>query len=236
MFTLHQPNDWAPACAVFDCDGVLLDSEKLWGQVQAQMFAHYQLDLTPQLEASLVGVSAGDLADRIANLSPLKSSHPGGPSAFRDSIYQQVTSTEFEIISQGVQAIDGALELVKLLSSKIPVAVASNSGRDLLTKKLTSFGFDQHLETWVSFHDVPAGKPAPDIYLEAVRRLGYTPDQALTFEDSITGMKAATGAGTHCLIYRPQPGPSQLEKAGIGWTSSFTDPAFLAQVDRWLGQ
>lgn len=236
MFTLHQPSDWAPVCAVFDCDGVLLDSEKLWGQVQAQMFKHYQLDLTPQLEASLVGISAGDLADRIAELSPLKSSHPGGLSAFRDSVYQQITSTEFDIISQGVQAIDGALELVKILSSKIPVAVASNSGRDLLTKKLTSFGFDQHLETWVSFHDVPAGKPAPDIYLEAVRRLGFNPDQALTVEDSITGMKAATGAGTHCLIYRPDQTPGPLEEAGIGWTSSFTDPAFLAQVDRWLGQ
>ncbi|MDY6051782.1 MAG: HAD family phosphatase [Rothia sp. (in: high G+C Gram-positive bacteria)] len=239
MFELHSaPTPFAPACAVFDCDGVLLDSETLWGEIQADMFKRYQVPLTPDLEASLVGISAGDLADRLAALTPLASEFDGSPEAFRDSVYTTITTTEYDVVSRGVTRIDGALETIKLLSAKIPVAVASNSGGKLLTQKLTGFGYAPYLDTWVSFHDVENGKPAPDIYREAVRRLGFAPEQALTVEDSITGMRAATSAGTNCLIYQAEPDaatPTPLLTAGIGRFSSFTDPAFLAQLEAWVG-
>lgn len=239
MFELHSaPAHFAPACAVFDCDGVLLNSETLWGEIQTEMFKHYRVDLTPELKASLVGISAGDLADRLSALTPLASEFDGSPEAFRDSVYTTITTTEFDIIDRGVTAIDGALEAIKLLSAKIPVAVASNSGDKLLTKKLTHFGYAPYLDTWVSFHDVEEGKPAPDIYLEATRRLGFAPEQTLTVEDSVTGMTAATNAGTNCLIYQAEPDaatPTPLLTAGIGRFSSFTDPDFLAQLDAWVG-
>lgn len=239
MFELHSlPPSFTPACAVFDCDGVLLDSETLWGEIQAEMFNYYRVELTAELDAALVGVSAGDLADQLAALSPLAAEFDGSPEAFRDSVYTTITSTEFDIIDRGVSRIEGALEVIKLLSAKIPVAVASNSGGKLLTKKLTHFGYAPYLDTWVSFHDVEEGKPAPDIYLEATRRLGFAPQQALTVEDSITGMKAATAAGTNCLIYQVEPDastPAPLLTAGIGRFSSFTDPAFLDQLTAWVG-
>lgn len=239
MFELHSlPPSFTPACAVFDCDGVLLDSETLWGEIQAEMFNYYRVELTAELDAALVGVSAGDLADQLAALSPLAAEFDGSPEAFRDSVYATITSTEFDIIDRGVTRIEGALEVIKLLSAKIPVAVASNSGGKLLTKKLTHFGYAPYLDTWVSFHDVEEGKPAPDIYLEATRRLGFAPQQALTVEDSITGMKAATAAGTNCLIYQVEPDastPTPLLTAGIGRFSSFRDPAFLDQLTAWVG-
>ena len=101
MFELHSaPAHFAPSCAVFDCDGVLLDSETLWGEIQAEMFKRYRVDLTPELEASLVGISAGDLADRLSALTPLASEFDGSPEAFRDSVYATITTTEFEASPQ----------------------------------------------------------------------------------------------------------------------------------------
>lgn len=239
MFDLHSaPAGFTPACAVFDCDGVLLDSETLWCEIQAEMFKHYRVPLTPELEASLVGISADDLATRLADLTPLAADFDGSPEAFRDSVYTTIATAEFDIIDRGVTAIEGALAVVKLLSAKIPVAVASNSGSALLTKKLTHFGYTPYLSTWVSSHDVRSGKPAPDIYREAVRRLGFTPEQALTMEDSVVGLAAATGAGTRCLVYQSEPDaatPAPLLTAGIGRFNSFTDPALLAQLDAWVG-
>lgn len=239
MFELRSaPTHFAPACAVFDCDGVLLDSETLWGEIQAEMFKHYRVELTPELEASLVGISAGDLADRLSALTPLASEYNGSPEEFRNSVYTDITTVEFDLIERGATAMPGALEAIKLLSTKIPVAVASNSGRKLLTFKLERFGYAPYLDTWVSSHDITHGKPAPDIYLEATRRLGFAPEQALTVEDSVTGMTAATAAGTNCLIYQVEPDaatPTPLLTAGIGRFSSFTDPDFLAQLHAWVG-
>lgn len=239
MFELHSaPTDFAPACAVFDCDGVLLDSETIWGQVQADMFKRYRVNLTPELEASLIGISADDLANRLSALTPLASEYNGSPEEFRNSVYTDITTVEFDLIERGATAMPGALEAIKLLSTKIPVAVASNSGRKLLTFKLERFGYAPYLDTWVSSHDITHGKPAPDIYLEATRRLGFNPEQTLTVEDSVVGMTAATEAGTHCLIYQTEPDehtPTPLLTAGIGRFSSFTDPAFLTQLETWVG-
>lgn len=239
MFTLHNPTtSFTPACAVFDCDGVLLDSETLWGEIQAEMFEHYRVELTPELEASLVGISAEDLAHRLAALTPLAAEFEGTSEEFRKTVYETITKTEFDIIDRGVTAIDGALDVIKLLSAKIPVAVASNSGGKLLTKKLTHFGYAPYLDTWVSSHDVEEGKPSPDIYLEAVSRLGFSPQEALTVEDSVVGMKAATEAETNCLIYQVESDeetPEALLTAGIGRFSSFTDPELLAQLEAWVG-
>ncbi|SQC29985.1 Phosphorylated carbohydrates phosphatase TM_1254 [Rothia kristinae] len=111
-------------------------------------------------------------------------------------ILTALTDLDMERLSRGVDLLPGALELVRALAAVMPVAVASNSRRDVLDLKMRSGGYAPLLSTWVSTDDVPAGKPAPDMYAEAVRRMGCAPGQAVAFEDSAPGATAAVRAGT----------------------------------------
>lgn len=235
MFEFSLGPDWAPRFAVFDCDGVILDSETKWGQIQGQVFERWGVDYSPQLQASLVGHTAYDVASRLAELS-----QPGGLSEReKQEHYHQVLSdllsTERATIAAGVDEIPGAISLVKKLAQHIPVAVASNSTAPVLNLKMEVSGLSDVLTTWVSSDDVAQGKPAPDIYLEAVSRLGGIPEQTLTVEDSVAGLTAAIAAGTQALVYLGEPTDKPfLLTAGAGRCDSFTDPQLLAQVEHWF--
>ena len=80
------------------------------------------------------------------------------------------------------------------------------------------------MRTWVSSNDVPTGKPAPDMYLEAARRLGFEGHEALAFEDSPAGAQAARDAGTKVMIYVPEGTDPAKAPTGFGRFDSFNDP------------
>ena len=234
MFEFSLSPDWAPRCAVFDCDGVILDSETKWGQVQGQVFNGWGVDYTPELQASLVGYTAYDVARRLAELS-----EPTGLTAQgKQERYQQVLTdlltTERATIEAGVDEIPGTVALIKKLAQHMPVAVASNSTAPVLETKIQVAGLADTLTTWVSSDDVAKGKPAPDIYLEAINRLGATPADTVTFEDSEAGATAAVAAGTQTLIFVPDANSPEGAPKGMGYFSSFEDPALLALADSWL--
>lgn len=235
MFEFSLGPEWAPRFAVFDCDGVILDSETKWGQVQGQVFERWGMDYTPELQASLVGYTAYDVAHRLAELSEPAGLTAQGKQDHYQEVLTDLLTTERATIEAGVDEIPGAVALIKKLAQHIPVAVASNSTAPVLETKICVTGLADTLTTWVSSDDVTNGKPAPDIYLEAVRRLGGTPEQTLTVEDSVAGLTAALAAGTQPLVYQGEPTDKPLLlTAGAGRCDSFTDPQLLAQVERWF--
>jgi HAD superfamily hydrolase (TIGR01509 family) len=91
--------------------------------------------------------------------------------------------------------LPGAAELVASLSGRVPLAIASNTDRDLVLFALAAAGFDGAFGVVVSAEDVARPKPAPDIYFEACRRLGVRPSDSIALEDSPTGVAAAKAAG-----------------------------------------
>jgi HAD superfamily hydrolase (TIGR01509 family) len=101
----------------------------------------------------------------------------------------------------GVEPRPGALELLeRLIGAGVPVAVASNSQREFVQRTLSSAGLlDGRFATVVSVEDVEHPKPAPDIYLEACRRLGAEPGACVALEDSPTGVAAAAAAGMYVI-------------------------------------
>lgn len=235
MFEFSLSPDWAPRFAVFDCDGVILDSETKWGQIQGQVFERWGVDYTPELQASLVGYTAYDVARRLAELSEPTGLTAQGKQEHYQQVLTDLLATERATIEAGVDEIPGAIALIKKLAQHIPVAVASNSTAPVLETKIRAAGLSDILTTWVSSDDVTNGKPAPDIYLEAVRRLGGTPEQTLTVEDSVAGLTAALAAGTQPLVYLGDPTDKPLLlTAGAGRCDSFTDPQLLAQVEHWF--
>ena len=177
MFEHTVPSDWFPRCAIFDCDGILLDSETVWNDVQRELFARWSVPFTEEVEERLTGLAAADVARELAVLSyeAQTGQKPDTTSAeyaeHHAHITQDLLATERQIISAGVELIDGAQEFLGFLSEHMPVAVASNSTSGILTVKMENYGYAPLVRTWVSSEDVPAGKPAPDMYLEAPPRL-----------------------------------------------------------------
>jgi HAD superfamily hydrolase (TIGR01509 family) len=215
--------EWVPACVVFDCDGILMDTEANWAEVQRIVSERNGLEYTDADQRRMMGWSAADVADAIA----------GAAHADRALVYADVLRTEEQILSGRLVPIEGALETVRAFAQRVPVAVASNSTRTILGVKLESAGFAPYLTTWVSSDDVPRGKPAPDIYLEAVRRLGFAPGEALAVEDSAAGAASAVAAGLVVTAVPSLPDgdpvPAHLR------VTSLTDPAFRELMARWLG-
>lgn len=175
MFEHTVPPEWFPRCAIFDCDGILLDSETVWNDVQRELFARWSVPFTEEVEHRLTGLAAADVAQELALLSyeAQNGQKPDTASAeyaeHHERVMKDLLTTEHEVISSGVDLIEGAQKFLGFLSEHMPVAVASNSTANILTLKMESYGYAPLVRTWVSSNDVPTGKPAPDMYLEAAQ-------------------------------------------------------------------
>ncbi len=242
MFEHTVPSDWFPRCAIFDCDGILLDSETVWNDVQRELFARWSVPFTEEVEHRLTGLAAADVAEELALLS--YEAHNGHKADVASAEYAEhhervmkdLLATEHEVISSGVALIEGAQEFLSFLSEHMPVAVASNSTAKILTLKMESYGYAPLVRTWVSSNDVPTGKPAPDMYLEAARRLGFEGNEALAFEDSPAGAQAARDAGTKVMIYVPEGTDPAKAPAGFGRFDSFNDPQLWEAARTWVAK
>lgn len=236
--------DWFPVCAVFDCDGVLMDTERGWGEVVRTVAWDLGVASPEHLADRLTALTAAEIADVLAAES-------AGPKESAEltrergrEILLRLTAMDEARLRRGIDPIPGAAETVRALAAVMPVAVASNSASEILDAKLEAAGLVPHLSTWVSCSDVPEGKPAPDMYLEAVRRLGGDPARTLTFEDSVPGARAAVAAGT-CAVVLAEDAPAAARAAeqqgpdaatvppGRYYLSDFRDPDFLARLGRW---
>ncbi|MDO5618639.1 HAD family hydrolase [Kocuria sp.] len=221
-----------PAAVVFDCDGVLLDTESAWAEVQAEIFRRHGLPYSSQDQRRLMGWSAADVAQEVARLV---AEGPGSvqPTAQQKPTAQQIRAdvleVEAEILTGRMPPIPGALALVQRISRAVPTAVASNSTAKILHTKMTATGIADHVHTWVSSDDVENAKPAADMYVEAARRLGVAPEQCLAVEDSPAGATAANRAGMRVigLSHDGEPVPAS-------WTiSSLEQPEFMELVESW---
>ena len=196
--TLPAPDpQWRPRAVVFDCDGVLMDTERAWARVQRRVAAGFGVEIDAPTETRLMGLSATDIAEFVADRARHAHGEQAAPSV--QSVYRALVGTEAEVVGAVLEPLPGAVETVKAFARHVPVAVASNSTSAVLDRKMHAVGLADTLQTWVSAEDVPRGKPAPDIYEEAVRRLGVAPEDTLAVEDSPAGSTAAVTAGLWVL-------------------------------------
>ncbi|QSB06750.1 HAD family hydrolase [Natronoglycomyces albus] len=179
--------DWSPSAVVFDCDGLLMDTEPCWTVAETQMFARRGLPFGPEQKAKVIGKSVAAASEAMAVMFNEPNS---GPALIEEQL-ELVT----DVIATQAEAMPGAHELVKLIADKVPVAVASNSPRSLLEVTLRRGGFAQVFPVVIAADEVGNPKPAPDMYARACELLGFSPEDSLAFEDSMTGARAARAAG-----------------------------------------
>ncbi|RKQ34868.1 HAD family hydrolase [Kocuria tytonis] len=229
--TLPGPGpQWRPSAVVFDCDGVLMDTERAWKDVQARVAGTFGVEIPERTAIELMGLSATDVAEHIAARAQDTAGRDGRSAPGFETVYRSLVDTEADVVGSVLEPLPGAVETVKAVARHVPVAVASNSTSTILDRKMHAVGLADTLRTWVSAEDVPRGKPAPDIYREAVRRLGVAPEDALAVEDSPAGTTAAVAAGLWVL---GAPHGHDEPLASHYLVGSLADPAVAELLRGW---
>ena len=181
-----------PAAVLFDCDGVLADSEMLVNAIVADQLTTLGWPMTPsQSREAFLGLSLPDMVPRIeARVGPLP-----------DGWAQEISELLALEMTRNTPAVPGAVEAVRAVAAAgIPVAVASNSARPELMAKMRSLGLAETFGARVfSFEDVPRPKPWPDIYIAAAASCGAAPQDCVVIEDSVPGVRAGRAAGCRVL-------------------------------------
>jgi HAD superfamily hydrolase (TIGR01509 family) len=209
-----------PAAIVFDCDGLLLDTEGSWSAGQIALFAQHGREFGAEHKQALVGRSmpeAGPIYERFLDL-------PGRGTDLTDALVALVAE---ELRRAGCSPMPGAVELLGRLAGRVPLGVASNAPRPVFEAAIAAAGVRDRFDVAVCADDVPRPKPAPDIYLEACRRLGADPTDAVAIEDTATGLAAARAAGMR-TIGVPSVSTAALEADLVA--GSLLDPAVLAAL------
>lgn len=212
-----------PAAILFDCDGVIADSEPVVNIVVAEDLTSRGWSLTPdEAGANFLGLSLPTMVPLIeAKVGPL-------PPDWSQDLKVRVAETMSRVVTAvpGAGAVLGAAR-----ASGVPIAMASNSSRIELDAKLTRLGFQEFFENRVlSFEDVPQAKPFPDIYLAAAAACGADPTDCVVVEDSVMGVRAGVAAGCTVLGFAHVTDPEALLAAGA--RSVFND---MAQLPELLG-
>jgi HAD superfamily hydrolase (TIGR01509 family) len=205
------------AAVVFDLDGVLIQSEEVWDTVRERYTRERGGRYDGEIQRAMMGMSSTEWSRYLHETAGV----PDEP----DAINAEVVCLMLEAYEKRLPLIDGAVEAVQRLARTYPLGLASSSNRQLIDAVLRAAGLERDFAATVSSEEVARGKPAPDVYLEAARRLGVEPTRCAAVEDSHGGIRSAKAAGMRVIAI---PNPSYPP-----------DDASLAQADivlRSLGE
>ena len=195
---------------VFDLDGLLLDSEQVWDAAREELANERGGHWHPQAQRDMMGMSSPEWSRYMHDVIGL----PEPPEEINDEVVQRLERSYREHLP----VIPGAQAAVERLAARWPLALASSSNRELIDLALDLMGIAGCFQATVSSEEVAHGKPAPDVYLEAARRLDVDPTRAVAIEDSHNGIRAAKAAGMGVVAIPNKhfpPGAEALAQAEV---------------------
>ena len=176
---------------IFDLDGVLLDSEQVWDEAREQLANERGGRWHENAQRDMMGMSSLEWSRYMHDEIGL----PEPPEEINREVVERLAS----LYREHLPVLPGAREAVERLATRWPLGLASSSNRELIDLVLELMGVAHLFRATVSSEEVPRGKPAPDVYLEAARRLDVDPTHAAAIEDSENGIRAAKAAGMRVL-------------------------------------
>jgi HAD superfamily hydrolase (TIGR01509 family) len=195
---------------VFDLDGLLLDSEHLWDEVREELARERGGRWSDRAQRDMMGMSSPEWSRYMHDVV--------GLAEPPDEINRLVVERMLARYAEELPLLPGAVEAVERLAARWPLGLASSSNRPLIDRALEAAGLTRYFRATVSSEEVARGKPAPDVYLEAARRLGVDPSRAVAVEDSHNGIRAAKAAGMGVVAipnHRFPPGEEALADADV---------------------
>jgi HAD superfamily hydrolase (TIGR01509 family) len=181
---------------VFDLDGVLIQSEEVWDAVREAYVRERGGRYDEEIQRAMMGMSSTEWSRYLHDAAGI----PDAPEEINAEVVRRMLSAyEAEL-----PLIDGAQDAVRRLAAEFTLAVASSSNRPLIDAVLRAAELEPYFDATVSSEEVAHGKPAPDVYLEASRRLEVEPTHCAAVEDSHGGIRSAKAAGMR-VIAIPNP-------------------------------
>ncbi|MCK9901209.1 HAD family hydrolase [Parafrankia colletiae] len=216
------------AAVIFDLDGVLLDSEQVWDEVRQAFVAERGGRWADDSTARMMGMSTAEWSAYLVELG-------AGDSA--EEIAAEVRGRVAARYGDDPPLLPGAVAAVRAMAARWPLGLASSSPRVLIDLVLDRSGLRREFRHTISSEEVPRGKPAPDVYLEAVRRLGVPAGAAVAVEDSANGLRAAAAAGIVVVAvpnehFPPGPEALALASAQVDRVADLTPEIVLAAAGR----
>jgi HAD superfamily hydrolase (TIGR01509 family) len=204
---------------VFDLDGVVVDSEQVWDDVREQLAKERGGRWHEGAQADMMGMSSPEWSAYMHDEIGLAET----PEEINDEVVRRM----LERYRERLPLIPGAVDAVRRLAPVFRLGVASSSNRPLIETVLEQAGVDDLFAAVVSSEEVARGKPAPDVYLEAAKRLGVEPGRAAAIEDSSNGIRAAHAAGMRVIAlpnahYPPSPDALSLANAVVATPAELT--------------
>jgi HAD superfamily hydrolase (TIGR01509 family) len=189
---------------VFDLDGVLLDSETTWDEARRQVVEQRGGTWRAGATRAMMGMSAPEWSRYLHDELGV----PDAPDAISDAVVARV----LEAYRHRLPLLPGAVDTVRTLARRWPLGLASSSNRVVIELFLERSGLEDCFRAVVSSEEVPRGKPAPDVYLAALKALGVDPRTAVAVEDSANGIRAAVAARTRVVAVpnRTFPPPADV--------------------------
>jgi HAD superfamily hydrolase (TIGR01509 family) len=199
---------------VFDLDGVLLDSEQVWDEVREVLVKERGGRWHDRAQAEMMGMSSVEWSRYMHDELGV----PDTPEEISADVVRRLE----EVYRKRLPLIDGAHEAVERLAACWPLGLASSSNREVIDLVLDRSGLARFFRVTVSSEEVPRGKPAPDVYLEAAGGLGVPPERCTAVEDSHNGIRSAKAAGMRVIAIPNQhypPGEEALALADVTLSS-----------------
>lgn len=181
---------------MFDLDGVLIESEEIWDAVRETYVRERNGRYNAEIQRAMMGMSSPEWSHYLHDTA--------GVAEEPVVINAEVVELMLEAYRDHLPIFDGAVDAVRRLAARFPLAVASSSNRPLIDTVLAVSGLTDAFRATVSSEEVARGKPAPDVYLEAATRLGIEPARCAAIEDSHNGIRSAKAAGMY-VIAIPNP-------------------------------
>ena len=192
---------------IFDLDGVLIDSEHVWDEVREQLARERGGRWHDRAQADMMGMSSVEWSRYMHDVIGLAESP--------EEISTEVVRRMQERYAHDLPLIDGAVEAVRRLGGSFRLALASSSNRPIIDAVLAQAGLADAFEATVSSEEVARGKPAPDVFIEAARRLGVAPERCAAIEDSGNGIRAAHAAGMRVVAIPNRRYPPRVDTVAL---------------------
>jgi beta-phosphoglucomutase-like phosphatase (HAD superfamily) len=177
---------------IYDFDGTIVDSQGIHAEIESKMLAGYGISITPEeISRRFSGVSFRDLFQAVF-------SEVGRTSPYNEEISNRKMGLFIERVDE-IKCIEGTIACIEEQYRYIPLAIASATRPEVIELILNKLKIRDRFKTVASSREVKNGKPAPDVFLLAAKRLGVRPSTCVVIEDGISGMIGAKAAGMRCV-------------------------------------
>jgi HAD superfamily hydrolase (TIGR01509 family) len=190
---------------VFDLDGVLLDSEQAWDDARRELAAEAGIAWPEQATRAMMGMSSKEWPAYVRD--------EVGVPLDAEEINARVVAFVLALYRDELPLLPGAVEAVERMAAAYPLGLASSSNREVIDTVLDAMGVGERFAATVSSEEVARGKPSPDVYAEALRRLGVV--RAAAIEDSANGIRSAHAAGLRTIAIPNPHFPPEAEALGL---------------------